>query len=106
MEIAAARILKEFRQAVERVYGEQLKGIVLYGSWATGRATEDSDIDLAIVLEGDVVPGKEIDRMTDILTEMNLRHGVLISVYPVSQKHYATIDSPLLSNIRKEAISV
>jgi predicted nucleotidyltransferase len=98
------QILDEFRRAIERLYGKRLKSIILYGSWARDEATEDSDIDLAVVLEGDVVPGEEIDRMIDVVTEMNLSYGVLISVYPVSEKHYQTLDSPLLLNIRKEGI--
>ena len=39
-------ILKEFREEVENLYENGLKSIILYGSWARGDATEDSDIDL------------------------------------------------------------
>ncbi len=74
------QILKEFRKEVEQLYGKRLKDIILYGSWATGKATADSDIDLAVVLVGDVVAGKEIDRMIDVVTEINLNHCVLVSV--------------------------
>ncbi len=45
-------ILKEFRTGVEKLYGKKLKNIILYGSWARGDATDESDIDLLIVLEG------------------------------------------------------
>ena len=97
-------ILKEFREALENLYQKRLKSIILYGSWARGDATEDSDIDLLIVLEGKVIPGKEIDRMIDIITEINLKHGVLISIYPVSEEDYSTINSPLLINVRRERV--
>jgi len=99
-------ILKEFRKETEKLYGKKLKNIILYGSWATGEATEDSDIDLAIVLEGDVAPGKEIDRLIDVITDINLGYGVLISVYPVSEKNYYEVNSPLLLNIRREEVPV
>ena len=99
-------ILKEFRKETEKLYGKKLKNIILYGSWATGEATEDSDIDLAIVLEGDVAPGKEIDRLIDVITDINLGCGVLISVYPVSEKNYYEVNSPLLLNIRREEVPV
>jgi len=98
-------ILKEFRKGVEGLYGKRLKNIILYGSWATGKATEDSDIDLAVVLEGNVIPGKEIDRMIDTITEINLSYGVLVSVYPVSEKGYSAVNSPLLLNMRKEGVT-
>ena len=97
-------ILKEFREELENLYQKRLKSIILYGSWARGDATEDSDIDLLIVLEGKVIPGKEIDRMIDIITEINLKHGVLISIYPVSEEDYSTINSPLLINVRREGV--
>jgi predicted nucleotidyltransferase len=97
-------ILKEFRGGVKNLYEKRLKCIILYGSWARGDATEDSDIDVLIVLEGKVIPGKEIDRMINIITVINLKHGVLISVYPISKEDYSTINSPLLINVRREGV--
>ncbi len=97
-------ILKEFREEIEKLYGKRLKSIILYGSWARGDATEESDIDVLIVLQGEVIPGEEIDRMIDIITEINLKHGVLISVYPISEKGYSAINSPLLINVRREGV--
>lgn len=99
-------VIKEFRIEIERLYGKRLKNIVLYGSWARKEATEDSDIDVVVVLEGEVIPGREIDRMIDIITEINLRHNVLISVCPVSEKDYLTLKSPLLMNVRREGVPV
>jgi len=99
-------IVRGFREKTENLYGNQLKKIILYGSYAKDRATEDSDIDLVVVLDGDVAPGEEIDRMIDIITELNLNYGILLSVYPVSEKKFNTVDSPLLLNVRKEGIPV
>ncbi|PIU56524.1 MAG: nucleotidyltransferase domain-containing protein, partial [Chloroflexi bacterium CG07_land_8_20_14_0_80_51_10] len=75
-------VIREFRAEVEKLYGESLKNIILYGSWARDEATENSDIDIVVVLEGDIAPGKEIDLMIDTITEINLKHRVLMSVYP------------------------
>lgn len=96
--------LREFKQEIEKLYGPRLKGVILYGSWARGDATQESDIDLLIVLGGRVDPGQEIDRMIDIITDINLKHGELISVYPVSEESYSTINSPLLISVRREGI--
>lgn len=98
-------ILNEFRTEVEKLYGKKLKNIILYGSWARGDATYESDIDLLIVLEGKVTPGKEIDKMINIITEINLKHGMLISVFPISEEDYSTVNSPLLINVRREGIT-
>ena len=99
-------ILKEFRAGVEVLYNERLKAIILYGSWARDEATEDSDIDLVVVLAGVVDPCEEIDRMADIFTDLNLEHNVLIAVYPVSESDFDKVESPLLINVRKEGITV
>lgn len=43
-----------------------------------------------------------MNRMIEAITNVNLRHGVLISVYPVSEQDYIGLDSPLLLNVRRE----
>lgn len=100
------KILKEFKKELKKLYGTRLKNIILYGSWVRGEATEDSDIDILLVLKGKITPGKEIDRMIDIITEINLKYNTLISVYPISEKDYFNVNSPLLMNIRREGTSV
>ena len=99
------KILKEFRKEVESIYGARLKSLILYGSWARGTGTDDSDIDVAVVLDGPVNPCDEIDRMIDVITDINLKYQTLISVYPVSEKNYKSINSPLLINVRREGMA-
>ena len=97
-------IVREFKQKISELYGARLKKIVLYGSYARGQANDEhSDIDLAVVLAGTVEPCREIDRMIDIITDINLDHDVLLSVYPVSENDYHSVNSPLLLNLRREA---
>ncbi len=97
-------IIEEFRKELGNIYGNKLKDIILYGSWARGSATDDSDIDLLVVFKGSITAGEEIDRMINVITDLNLRYNILISVYPVSEKNYSIVDSPLLMNVRKEGI--
>ena len=98
-------ILKEFKQKIAELYGQRLKKVILYGSYARGQANDEhSDIDLAVVLAGTVKPCEEIDRMIDIITDINLDYDVLLSVYPVSENDYRSVNSPLLLNLRREGI--
>jgi len=100
-------ILQEFKLKTAKLYGARLKKIVLYGSYARGQANDEhSDIDLAVVLVGNVSPCKEIDRMIDIITDINLDYDILLSVYPVSENDYNSVNSPLLLNLRREGIPV
>ena len=100
----AKEAIEEFKREIKKLYGNRLKHIILYGSSARGSSTEASDIDLLIVLEGEVKPGEELDRMIGIVTEINLRYNVLISVYPISEGGYKKVNSPLLINVRREGI--
>jgi predicted nucleotidyltransferase len=100
----AKQAIKEFVERAQALYGERLRQVLVYGSWARNEATEESDIDLAVVLADDVRPGREIDRMLDIITDINLEYGVLLSVYPVSEENYLHANSPLLINLRREGI--
>jgi len=97
-------VLSEFRCRVEEIYGARLRGVVLYGSWSRNEAGPDSDIDLAVVLSGPVSPGVEIDRMLDLTVELDLKYGVLLSAYPVSESDYRERRSPLLLNLRREGM--
>ena len=47
--------LGEARAALERLYGDRLVKVILYGSHARGEAHEESDVDVLFVLQGDFV---------------------------------------------------
>ena len=103
---ASRSAVDEFYLALKRLYGSRLRDLILYGSWARGAARPDSDIDLAIVLSGRVNAGREIDRLVNIQTDVNLKYNTVISVYPVSMRRYSTVRSPLLLNVRHEGVAL
>jgi predicted nucleotidyltransferase len=99
-------ILRQFKAGATTLYGERLKNIILFGSWARGEAGPESDIDLLVVLQGNIIPGREIDRMLDLITDLNLEHTVLLAVVPMSESEYIKVNSPLLLNIRQEGVAI
>ena len=104
--IQLKKILSEVSDALKRLYKDNLAEIVLYGSYARNDYTENSDIDLLVVLYRLDSPGKEIDKIVDVIYDINLKYNILISVVPVSKEDYKNINSPLLLNIRNEGILV
>ncbi len=106
MEPPIKNILQELREALEALYGPRLKRLVLYGSHARGDATDDSDIDVMVVLEGLVRPGEEIRRMGWIRTRLNLKYEHLLSLLPLSEDDFQKEDMPLLDDVRQEGIVV
>lgn len=99
-------ILQELKKELKNLYSGRLKKLILYGSYARNEAWKDSDIDIVVLLDGEVLPGKEIERMIDIITDLNLKHNVLLSVYPTSEKALQKIKSPLLLNIQREGVPI
>ena len=52
MVTVANPVLLNFRAALEKMYGERIDRVVLYGSQARGDASPDSDYDVAVFLNG------------------------------------------------------
>ena len=46
------KMLLELEEKLQRVYGNKLKAVILYGSVARGTATEESDIDIMVLIDG------------------------------------------------------
>jgi predicted nucleotidyltransferase len=99
-----APLLRELKGALDELYGERLAKLVLYGSFARGEATDTSDIDVLVVLRGEVNEWAEIKRMSHVTQPIALEYEELIAKLPLSLNEYETRRSPLLINVRKEGI--
>jgi predicted nucleotidyltransferase len=100
------QILNELRGRLIEHYGDRLVDVVLFGSQARGDATPGSDIDVMVVLKGDVYPGGEIEQTGDFVAALSLKYDVLISVVFRSEEAFYHSESPLLINVRKEGVPV
>lgn len=97
-------LLPKIKQEIAKLYGDRLVDVILYGSFARGKATEDSDIDIAVVLKGDVEKFKEISRIGEVIYEIGLEFDELISVTPLSEQSFQNKVWPLYYYIRKEGV--
>ncbi|HAA30070.1 MAG TPA: nucleotidyltransferase [Cyanobacteria bacterium UBA8553] len=97
-------ILAELRSHFEEIYGDRLFKIVLFGSQARGDADTDSDIDVLVVLKGQVNPGEEIQRTSHISADLSLQYDEVISCLFMDEHRFTHRNGPLLRNIRKEGI--
>lgn len=103
---ALGLILAELRTQLEQLYGVRLLALLLFGSQARGDAHPDSDIDVLVVLAGEVRPGLEIERSGQAVAALSLQYDVVISCVFISAERYRSECSPLLLNVRREGISV
>lgn len=96
-------LLARLRRGLEHLYGERLAGIYLFGSFARGDATSESDVDILIVLDEVTDYGQEIKHTGHLISELSLDYEVSISRVFVSVSAWEHRDSPFLSNLRKQA---
>ena len=106
MDIMVKRILTALRKQFEKVYGDRLIHMMLFGSRARGDAEPDSDIDVLVVLTGPVNAGEEIRRTGGIVSDLCLENDVVISCVFMDGQRYERKKGPLLRNIRKEGVLV
>jgi len=98
--------VKELIDELKKLYGDNLSCVILYGSKTRGDATEDSDIDIMIVLKDVKDNSKELEKVIKLTTEIDFRYETLISVTLQSEEEYLKKRSPLLLNVRKEGIAL
>lgn len=102
MQTSTQAILAELTDALRARLRERFAGLWLYGSQARGDAGPESDIDLILLLRGMERPGQEIDRIVDLLAELNLKYQVLISVLPLEEAALAKAPGAFWRNVRRE----
>jgi len=98
--------LTELRRGLGRLYGDRLAQAILFGSRARGEGEPASDIDVLLVLRGEVRPGDEIARTSRLRAALCLKHGVVFSCTYLSADRFRNGDSPLLLNVRREGIAI
>jgi len=96
-------IVREFKAALQVMYGDRLREVVLYGSYARGDYDEESDIDLMIVLNDERVDTfAEVRRISPLETSFLLTYGVAESPLPGPYSRYKESLSPTYQEVRKD----
>lgn len=98
-------VFEAFAQSAQELYGEQLHDIILYGSVARGDATEQSDVDVLVVLSEK--PPEELTKrpnpLTDLAFDVGLEHDVKISIYFRTRELFESQQNhPFLRNVIRE----
>lgn len=102
-------ILKKYVEDVKRLYGNQLKTVILYGSYARGDFRADSDIDIMILVgmnEQEIK--KEERRLSKVTFEYDFDYDLNIMPIVKNIDHFNKWlrAYPFYYNVKKEGVEL
>lgn len=101
-----SEILPKLRLYFTQLYSDRLFSLILFGSQARNDAQLDSDIDVLVVLRGDVDSWTEIKRTGEFVSDLCLEYGVVICNIFVSAEQFETQQSAFLRTVNREGIGL
>ena len=107
MPAVTRNILIDFSEEVKKILGKSLRKIILYGSYARGDYTENSDIDLMILT---TLTDKEIENIEsniyNLAFDFLMDYGVDISVVIKNEEqfNYWLGALPFYNNVQREGV--
>lgn len=87
------------------IFGDTIDGIILYGSYARGDYSDDSDIDITAIVRGNRIDlQKKLKEVWELSADIGLEHDVVISptVIPFDEYEQYKEKLPYYKNIAKE----
>lgn len=102
-------ILLDFSRQIKAILGHNLSKIILYGSYARGEQTGNSDIDIMILTR---LPDDEIEkiegRIFDTAFDFEMEYGIDVSVIVKNEAHfnYWLGALPFYDNVEREGVVI
>lgn len=102
-------VLSEIENKSKDIYGDKLKKIILYGSYARNEYDQESDIDVMLLVD---IPKEEIRKykriMSEIITDIDLKYNVVLSIKETSYSefNYWLGVLPFYNNVQREGITI
>lgn len=100
-------IIQNIINNLQEIYGEQLIKVIIYGSYARGTQTDESDVDIALIING--TPAAEAtDKMMNCVASYELEYGKVLSVIDIDSDKYEAWKNviPFYRNIKNEGITL
>ena len=99
------QMYNELVMGILNALGIKTVSIILYGSTARGTNTEESDVDVAVIVNGSLDNAME-DALSDVVVDMNLKYDKVFSVIDIEDETIRKWENvvPFYQNVRKEGI--
>mgnify|MGYP001610502457 CR=1 FL=1 len=98
------QLLQQIKECLQGVYGDRLQGVVLYGSEARGEATQESDVDILVLIKDPVVLGRDLQTTIRALYPLQLELLRPIHATPVDVKAFDAGEFMLYRIAKEEGI--
>jgi predicted nucleotidyltransferase len=98
------QIAARARAGLEKIYGSRLRGVYLYGSYARGEQNDDSDIDIAVVLDEVTDRFAERERISWLRVELGLEVNDLVSFIIVRERDFNCGSREVYRAIKREGV--
>lgn len=96
--------LLKFIKSVNTYYPCKLQQAVLYGSYAKGTWQEESDVDIALIMN-EISVNEVIDKIVDLAVDLEHEYGFFISPIGIDVNDFnKNYFKPLYKNLRNEGI--
>ncbi len=99
------KLLADLKVEIRVILENKLIRILLFGSYSRGDFSASSDVDLMILVDGDL-SREEREQIDDVIAEYSLEHDIVISgiVYP--SKIFREYNTPFLLNVKEDGIKI
>lgn len=102
-------ILDKMVEVYQKIYAGELVDVFLYGSYARGDNTKDSDIDLVAIVRGNRMEvQKPLDKIWDASSELGLEYDIVVSPKVIPYDEFMEYKEvlPYYRNIAKEGVKL
>lgn len=105
VQLMDTNALNELVEGILAIFNTQVIRIVLYGSYARGNNTSESDVDVALLLNGNLNESTE-DKLSDLVVDLNLKYDKVFSVIDIDYAVFKKWEkvTPFYKNVNKEGI--
>ena len=89
MPISVNAVMSEIVAEMKRIFGDHLRQVILFGSYARGEQEEYSDMDVMVLVNlTDAELGNYNDDIAAVMTDISLKYGVIPSIIDKNQEHF------------------
>jgi len=104
--IRVQKLMRELKDGLMSIYGDRLKGVYLYGSYARGDYRPGSDVDVMILLQNYRNYWNEQKKISQLASDISLAYDLTVSCIFIKESQWknASDELPLIYNIHQDGV--